>query len=162
MEQIQKWEALGFNFIAKVADTGGGGRMYVEDVMSRYSQVFEAAKKTEKLEHVRLMNDDFLTGRIKVQSGGAYSLELAALPKDPDWDPYSGKAPGEDQRFPNHLCDAGLYSWRRALAYLDFEVEKPVESVDDRMERQDEELLSRTQADREWWDSEEQDHDGLE
>lgn len=153
MEQIQKWEAMGFNFIAKVADTGGGGRMYVEDVMSRYSQVFEAAKKTEKLEHVRLMNDDFLTGRIKVQSGGAYALELSALPKDPDWDPYSGKAPGEDSRFSNHLCDAGLYSWRRALAHLDFEIEKPHESVDDRMEREDEETLSRTGAQNEWWDA---------
>ena len=69
MEQIQRWEKLGFNFLAKVADTGGGGRMYVEDVMSRYSQVFEAAKKTEKVEHVRLMNDELLSGRIKGSSG---------------------------------------------------------------------------------------------
>ena len=151
MEVIEKWEKLGFNFIAKVADTGGGGRMYVEDVMSRYSQVFEAAKKSEKLEHVRLMNDDFLSGRIKVQRGGAYAGELAALPKDPDWDPDSGKPPGEDPRFPNHLTDAGLYAWRKALNYLDYEAEKPVESVGDAVERADEERFTKTN-DREWWD----------
>jgi hypothetical protein len=104
MEVIERWEKLGMNFIAKVADTGGGGRMYVEDVMSRYSQVFEAAKKTEKLEHVRLMNDDFVTGRIKVQRGGGLAQEYSSLPKDPNWDPDSGKPPGEDPRFPNHRC----------------------------------------------------------
>ena len=152
IEQIQTWERLGFNFVAKVADTGGGGRMYVEDVMSRYSQVFEAAKKTEKVEHVRLMNDDFLSGRIKVQRGGGYAMELAALPKDPDWDPYSGKPQGEDPRFSNHLCDAALYSWRKALNYLDFEEEQPEESLEARIVREDEERLSRVNEKNEWWE----------
>ena len=159
MEQIQKWERLGFNFIAKVADTGGGGRMYVEDVMSRYSQVFEAAKKTEKLEHVRLMNDDFLSGRIKVQRGGGYAEELASLPKDPDWDPYSGKPPGEDPRFPNHLCDSGLYSWRRALAHIDYEAPKAQPSPAERIEESDEKRLARKDEDHEWWDHPDRDLD---
>ena len=128
--------------------------MYVEDVMSRYSQVFEAAKKTEKVEHVRLMNDDFLSARIKVQRGGAYALELAALPKDPEWDPYGGKPQGEDPRFSNHLCDAALYSWRKALNYLDFEVEEPEESVDERAEREAEENLARVNKMKEWWEDE--------
>ena len=153
MEQIKRWEGMGFNFLAKVADTGGGGRMYVEDVMSRYQQVFEAAKKQEKVEHVRLMNDDFLSGRIKVQRGGSYAQELSALPKDPDWDPYSGKPQGEDPRFSNHLCDSGLYSWRRALAYLDYEAEKEPETLNDRVEREDEERLSKENGDeRDWWE----------
>jgi hypothetical protein len=153
VEQIKRWEGAGFNLLAKVADTGGGGRMYVEDVMSRYQQVFEAAKKQEKVEHVRLMNDDFLSGRIKVQRGGSYAQELAALPKDPDWDPYSGKPQGEDPRFSNHKCDAGLYSWRRALAYLDYEAEKEPETLNDRVEREDEERLSKESGDeRDWWE----------
>lgn len=104
MQQIANWEKLGFNFIAKVADTGGGGRMYVEDVMSRYSQVFEKASKTDKLDHVRMMNDDFQSATIKVQRGSLLATEYSALPKDPDWDPDSGKPPGEDPRFPNHCC----------------------------------------------------------
>ena len=151
MAQITVWEALGMDFIAKVADTGGGGRMYVEDVMSRYSQVFEAAQKSEKLEHVRLMNDDFSSAKLKVQRGSQYATELAGLPKDPDWDPNSGKPPGEDHRFPNHCTDAGLYSWRKALMYLDFEAEKPHEELNDRMERQDEERLTRP-PNLDWWD----------
>lgn len=154
MAQIQKWESLGFKFIAKVADTGGGGRMYVEDVMSRFSQVFEAAQKSAKIEHARLMNDDFLSGRIKVQRGGAYAVELAALPKDPDWDPDSGKPPGEDPRFSNHLCDAGLYSWRKALNYLDFEKAETPETPDERAEREDEERFAETKQSREWWEDE--------
>lgn len=151
MAQIEKWERMGFDFIAKVADTGGGGRMYVEDVMSRYSQVFEAAKKTEKVEHVRLMNDDFLSGRIKIQRGGAYAQEIATLPKDPDWDPYSGKPQGEDPRFPNHLCDCFLYSWRKALNYLDFLAPKEAESLEDAIERMDEERLTAPPRS-EWWE----------
>lgn len=126
MAQIQRLEARGFEFIAKVADTGGGGRMYVEDVSKRYGQTFVAAKKTEKYEHVRLMNDDFQSGFLKVIRGGMYSEELATLPKDPDWDPDSGKPPSEDARFPNHSCDCALYSWRYAFQYLDYEGE-PVE-----------------------------------
>ena len=151
MAQIERWEALGFDFVAKVADTGGGGRMYVEDVMSRYSQVFEAAKKTEKVEHVRLMNDDFLSGRIKVQRGGSYAQELATLPKDPDWDPYSGKPHGEDPRFSNHLCDAALYAWRKALNYLDFLAPEESEDLNDRIEREDEERLTSNPT-TEWWE----------
>lgn len=151
VEQIEKWEAAGFKFIAKVADTGGGGLMYVEQVMRRTSQVFLPAKKSEKLEHVRLMNDDFLSGRLRVQQGSEYAGELSALPKDPNWDPDSGKPPAEDPRFPNHLCDSALYSWRYALNYIDFEVEKPAETLDERIEREDEEALT-APPQTEWWE----------
>lgn len=156
MQVVDRWESMGFNFVAKVADTGGGGRMYVEDVMSRYSQVFEPAKKTEKLDHVRMMNDDFLTGRIRVQSGSQYALELSSLPKDPDWDPDSGKAPGEDPRFPNHLCDAALYSWRWAFAHLDF---VPVTKSEGDESEAELEFIERLEAkegangERDWWES---------
>ncbi len=142
VEQIEKWEKAGFNFIAKVADTGGGGLMYVQQVMRRTSQSFESAKKSEKSEHVRLMNDDFLSGKLKVIEGGEYATELAALPKDPDWDENSEKAPGEDKRFANHLCDAHLYAWRHALNYLDFAPDV-VESAEDRIEREDVERIIR-------------------
>lgn len=151
MAQIERWEKMGLNFIAKVADTGGGGRMYVEDVMSRYSQVFEAAKKTEKLEHVRIMNDEFLSGRLKVQRGSAYAMELSALPKDPDWDPNSGKPPGEDPRFPNHIADSALYSLRKVLAHLDFTGPSEEDDIDE-VERYDEERLSTPEGD-DWWDT---------
>jgi len=106
MEQIDRWEAQGYNIVKKVADTGGGGRMYVEEVMSRYSHVFEAAKKSEKYEHVRLLNDDLRVGRIKLKSGSPYHMEIRALPRDPDWpDPDKPeKPPTEHPGYPNHCC----------------------------------------------------------
>lgn len=151
IEQVERWERMGFNFIAKVADTGGGGLMYVEQVMRRTQHNFLPAKKNEKLEHVRLMNDDFLSGKLKVQAGGEYAGELSGLPKDPNWDPDSGKPPGEDPRFPNHLCDSALYSWRYALNYFDFQPQETVKSVDELVEAADEERLSRVSTN-EWWE----------
>lgn len=128
VEQIRQLETGGvtgrsedrFNIVARVADTGGGGRMYVEEVMFRYKIDFEPAKKTEKYEHVRLFNDDLTGGFVQLRAGSVYSQEMATLPRDPDWpDPDKPESPpAEDPRFPNHCCDSGLYSWRRAWHYL--------------------------------------------
>lgn len=122
---IQELERVGveghaFNFVKRVADTGGGGRAYVEDVQKRYSMNFEAAKKTEKYEHVRLFNDDLLGGFVKLRKDSVYAQELATLPRDPDWPPPEKPeaAPREDPRFPNHCSDAGLYGYRGAYHYL--------------------------------------------
>lgn len=149
--QIEKWESVGMDFVGKVADTGGGGRMFVEEVMSRYSQVFEPAKKSEKLEHVRLFNDEMASGFIKVQRGSPLAMEYASLPKDPDWDANSGKPPAEDPRFPNHCTDAALYSWRRALPHLDYTGAVKAETNDERLERLDEERLTQGGGN-DWWD----------
>lgn len=154
MAQISDLDRRGFNFIAKVADTGGGGKMFVEDVMSRYSQIFEAAKKTDKYAHVKIMNDDLIAGRIRLQRGGAYAQEMSCLPKDPNWDILSGKPPGEDPRFPNHRCDAGLYSYRKSLAFLS-QALPPSVPLEDRVEAYDEEMLSRVVNDDEWWEGNE-------
>jgi hypothetical protein len=122
--------------------------------MRRTSHVFEAAKKSEKLEHVRLMNDDFLSARLRVQQGSEYAGELSALPKDPDWDPDSGKPPAEDPRFPNHLTDAALYSWRHALNFIDFELPLVPLTAEELAEQRDEQELSRMDPDRDWWEGE--------
>ena len=118
ISKIKEFE-LKFNIISKVADTGGAGKLWVEEIQARESMVFEAAKKSEKYAHVTLMNDDFLIGKIQCIQGSSYSQCVSALPKDPEWDPMSGSPPEEDPRFPNHEADAGLYSWRKARAYLE-------------------------------------------
>lgn len=128
VEQIDELESRGFNFVAKVADTGGGGRMYVEEVMSRYSHVFEAAKKPEKYDHVRLFNDDLLTGFVKLQRDSVYAEEIAQLARDLDWPPPEKPEapPREDPRCANHCSDAGLYAYRRAMHYLHRDAPEPV------------------------------------
>lgn len=120
MGRISDLEKRGFNFVAKVADTGGGGRMYVEEVQSRYNHHFEAARKTEKYEHVRLLNDDLFTGHVKLASGSPYAQEIAQLARDQDWPPPDkpDALPREDPRCPNHCSDAALYAYRRARHYL--------------------------------------------
>ncbi len=157
MAQISALEAKGFNFIKKVADTGGGGKMYVEDVMTRYSQVFEPAQKTNKYEHVRLMNDDLLTGFVQLQEGSEYAEEVVSLARDPDWPPEDNPdaPPREDPRCANHCSDAGLYSYRAAYHFLHIE-EKPKAKIGTKAWQADVEK-SLEDADlqehaKEWWD----------
>ncbi len=118
-EQIRDLEKRGFNIVRKVADTGGGGKMFVEEFQKRFPHSFEAAQKRDKYDHVRLLNDDLRTGFVKVQQGSPYALELAELPKaaEPE-DDKPESAPKEDPRFANHCCDAGLYSYRGAMHFL--------------------------------------------
>lgn len=120
VETINGLEARGFNFVKRIADTGGGGKMYVEDLISRYGMQFDAAKKTDKYDHVRLFNDDLSGGFVKLQANSVYAQELSQLPRDQDWPPPEKPeaAPREDPRFPNHCCDAGLYAYRGAWHYL--------------------------------------------
>lgn len=105
-----------FNIVAQVADTGGGGAMFVAEMAQRHSIAFEAAKKTEKAEHVKLFNSDLASGVVKLRRRSAYAEEIAVLPKDKNW--ADEKAPREDPRFANHCSDAGLYAWRRAYNWL--------------------------------------------
>lgn len=108
-----------FNLVGQVADTGGGGAMFVAEVQKRHAVTFEAARKTEKAEHVRLFNDELRVGRVKLMAGSPYAEEMAVLPKVLDWDEEKrGKPAPEDPRFPNHCCDGGLYGWRWTMAYL--------------------------------------------
>ncbi len=117
--QIAGLEKRGFNLVKMVADTGGGGKMFVEEFQKRYPYAFEAAQKRDKYDHVRMLNDELRTGFVKLQHGSPYALEMAELPKaaEPD-DDKEEKAPKEDPRFANHCCDAGLYAFRGALHYL--------------------------------------------
>lgn len=106
MGQIETLEKRGFNIVKKAADTQGGGKMFVEEVMSRYSQVFEAAKKGDKYGHVQLFNEDLRRGFVKLQRGSELAEEMAVLTKDPDWiqDLLDPKPPPENPGQPNHAC----------------------------------------------------------
>lgn len=120
IEQQEKEKRL--NLVKKVADTQGGGKMYVDEVMSRTQHLFTPAQKSNKYDHVRLMNDDLLTGRVKVRMGSPLQEELIGLMRDPDYDPrhpdYKDKLPTEDPSCPNHCADAGLYSYREAWHFM--------------------------------------------
>lgn len=112
---------LGLSLISQAADTGGGGKMYVEEVHRRYTRRFTAAQKSQKYEHAKLFGDDLRTGHIKLIRDSDYAREISALLRDPDWkaEDLQGN-PGpveEDPRCANHCCDAGLYAWRDAYHF---------------------------------------------
>lgn len=102
---------------AIVADTAGGGsKMLIETLNQRYGLGIEPAKKTEKADHIELLNSDFAGGRVKIIPGSDLAHELSGL----QWDlsresklvlARTGKL-REDPACPNHLCDALLYLYR--------------------------------------------------
>lgn len=102
---------------AIVADTAGGGsKMLVETLNQRYGLGIEPAKKTEKQDHIELVNSDFMAGRIKIIPGSDLAHELSGLQWDLSRDSKMVLARTgrlrEDPHCPNHLCDALLYLYR--------------------------------------------------
>lgn len=160
MEKIEELQRRGFNFVGRVADTQGGGKLTVEQVNARYSFHFEPAEKSAKAEHVRLMNDDFLTGHIRVQRGSPLASELATLPIDPEWleDPDPTKPPWEAPNFPNHCCDAALYAWRKAYHFFGKPDRPPpgpgTQEYNDAQEAELERRIAERDTNRPWWEAE--------
>lgn len=165
MKEVKKLETRGYNFVKKVADTGGLGALVVEEVRQRFGIHFDAAKKTDKGAHVELFNDELLTGRAKLKRNSPYSNEIAVLPKDADAP--EDKWPKEDPRFANHCADAGLYGWRAALHFLyrpqEEEAPKPgtpewqakhvkaaEEALQAQFEKESEELIRRKREEEDW------------
>lgn len=102
-------------------DTGALGGSIVDGVIAgrktRPGAIYlplEPAQKTEKFAHIGMMNGDMLTGLLKINRHGVLAGEMRKLSKDPD------DETREDERFPNHACDAGLYGYRdlRVMHFL--------------------------------------------
>ena len=108
------------DFIGQSADTGGLGKLVVQEMARRRSETFEPAQKTDKHGHIKLFNEDLDAGRVKLARNSPLASEMAVLPKVAGWLPeaHDGKPAPEDPRFPNHCCDAGLYAWRYAYPFL--------------------------------------------
>lgn len=151
-----------FNIIAMVADTGGGGKMFVEETSKRHGLKFEAAKKPDKAMFVRLFNDDMALRRILLRKGSPLADELAVLPVDKEYQVQNpDRPPREHPGFANHCADAGLYAWRRAYHYLhEPEASKPTPGTPAHYKAQEEEMLRRLEEEHEaresaeWWERE--------
>lgn len=117
---------------AIVADTAGGGsKMLVETLNQRYGLGIEDAKKTEKQDHIELLNSDFAAGRIKIIPGSDLAHELSGL----QWDlsreskmvlARTGRL-REDPACPNHLCDALLYLYRYSYHFWSMAPDRPLD-----------------------------------
>lgn len=106
IEEVQ--EEFG-EFSAMVGDSGGMGKMVIEELGSMYGIDMEAAEKTQKRDYIELVNSDLVEGRIKVKADSGISDEWTALLwKDGD----KGERDKENKSCANHLADSFLYSWR--------------------------------------------------
>lgn len=114
---------------AIVADTAGGGsKMLVETLNQRYGLGVEPAKKTEKQDHIELVNSDFAAGRIKILPDSDLANELSGLQWDLSKDSKikllrTGRL-REDPACPNHLCDALLYLYRYSYHFWSQPIER--------------------------------------
>lgn len=100
-----------------VADAGGLGKVLLE-TMSARGLAIHRADKTQKFDHIELVNSDFHAGRFKLMPDSELHHEMCGL----QWDLSkaskeqlirTGKM-RESPGCPNHLCDAALYAWRYA------------------------------------------------
>lgn len=152
----QHWERIvrAYRPLKIRVDTGGLGGAIVDGILSRRrGQVgaitlpLEPAQKTEKRAHQELLNARLLSSELMVNRRGVLAQEMRKLPKD------SEDETKEDERFPNHACDAGLYGFRDLLDmhYLvaPAEQEPPRGTTDDYKRRLEQRLAS--QKTKPWW-----------
>ena len=150
-----------YPFSRIVADTGGFGKGYAEEMKSRFSIPVFAAQKRQKASFIEHMNGDFRSGNIQIcrdknsdliEEVGLLQWNLDAMER--------GKMMVDDRRFQDHLSDALLYAWRECRHHgEDFEYEGPTfgtraywEAEADRMEQEE---VDRLDGDSEtpWWAS---------
>ena len=135
---------------AVVGDAGGLGKPYVEQIRRRHGIPMEPAEKAEKLAHIRLINADLGTGRLRMAEMACQALieEISSLP-------WNESRTREDPRYPNHACDALLYAWRRHTAFSN---QRPPEPDSRLSDPSSPEAIAREYAryqreqDRAWWD----------
>lgn len=149
-----------YMFSRIVADTGGFGKGYAEEMKKRFNLPILAAQKSKKASFIAHMNGDLRTASIQICRRGNEALleEMSLL----QWNIDAmdrGKMIIDDRRFHDHLCDALLYAWRECMHHSDgFEYDKPVYGTPaywnaeaDRMEQEE---VDRLESDDEpWWAS---------
>lgn len=104
--KCRELEAWCGGFDIRIADKGGLGTTVVNSLGSVYGIAFEAAKKSEKHDHIKLLNSDMTAGRIQVP------LESVLVE---EWRTAQWDGPERKQVDPNcddHASDAALYLWR--------------------------------------------------
>jgi hypothetical protein len=97
-------------FDGMVGDPAGLATMVMETLAVEHNIFIEPAKKTEKIDHIEVFNNDLDSQLIHIRQGSELSEELIGnrwLIKTIGTDKRK-----EDPETPNDLCDAGLYAFR--------------------------------------------------
>jgi hypothetical protein len=108
-------------------DQGGLGKKIAEEIRRRHGINVQPAEKAQKGAHIKLMNADARKGLLKAKADSKLLEDCKLVQKDP-----KALAQGEfkelhakDGGYHSDICDAALYGWRAALAYLEDETPAP-------------------------------------
>ena len=121
--EVKRLDAI-YNFDVKVVD--GANKMAVAEMNNRHGCGLIPADKTGKEDFIRLMNDEFVQGKI-VLLPGAYEKhepEVDSLADEYEtlvWVTEDGKVVEPRKEHPglhNDQCDSALYNWRYCHTYL--------------------------------------------
>ena len=93
-------------------DTAGAGKAIAEEMKQRFGLPIKAAKKTEKVAAIELLNGELASGRFFLHRDSPVIEEWSIL----QWQSSHNKMM-EDPRFPNHISDSILYAFREARNY---------------------------------------------
>jgi hypothetical protein len=121
-EKIREFQKR-YEFTKIVADTGGLGKMVVEEIVQRYGIPIEPAEKKSKNDFIELCNSDLELGRVKILKNVEELKELRSQLSVLQWDEKRKK---EDPRQSNDYADSFLYNWREAKHYAAEEPLKPI------------------------------------
>jgi len=146
-------------FTRKLVDTGGLGKMVVEEMNRRFGLGLYPAQKTSKLEFIQLLNADFRLNRVQISESCTELIdELLLL----EWNP-NHMAQGryiELDATPNHCADSMLYAWRECYHYLSHETDNVEKFSAEWWQRQEEKMEQNCLDEIEskqgeyWWESE--------
>jgi hypothetical protein len=108
-----------FPFADIVADSGGFGKGYVEEMKQRWALPVRAAEKARKYAFIELLNGDLQAGVLQFVHHRNQKLidEMSTLLWVED-DEGNADHTKIDDRYDDHLCDALLYGWRACRQYF--------------------------------------------
>lgn len=118
-----------YNPIVTVADAGGLGKVYVNELVKRYGLPIRAAEKLEKETGQKYVANDLISKYLKV-------LMPVCQPLTEEWSKLSRDKEGkEPKKSENHLSDATLYGYRHVYTTA-FALKEKVENEEEKMLRQ--------------------------
>lgn len=140
-----------YEFARIVADVGGLGKGYAEEMIQRFEIPIEPARKSRKLGYIELLNGDLKNGTLKLIRWRNQDLisEMRTL----QW---NAKRTGPYDKDDDHLTDGMLYAWREAKTFLHEPEREILPGTPEWEERETEEIwaddLKRVRGETSWWE----------
>lgn len=146
-----------FPYSRIVADTGGFGKGYVEEMRKKFSMPITPANKVEKVAYIEMLNGDLRSGALQICKDRNQELLDEIMLLQWDENKLGRNMFNFDRRFHDHLCDAMLYAWREAFHHhVEWEEMGPkygtVAYWQREAQKMEEEELERMDSEEEpWW-----------